>query len=747
MPDDAASTTGLADPAPGAEGRVRVLLPLPLPEPLDYRIPEPIAPPAPGRFVAVTLGPRRLAGVVWDEGGGEAPLPTERLKPLLELLPTPPMAAPLRRFVERVAVYTLAPAGAVLRMTMNVPEALLPAPPRRVCAITESGRAALAESSKRLTPARRQALEALAEAAAPAAEIARRAGSGVGVVRGLIELGWAEERLAPAPKRAAAMTDWRSPGAVLSADQARAAQQLCEAVAAGGFGVTVLDGVTGSGKTETYFAAIAAALAAGRQVLVLLPEIALGAQWLDRFRRRFGAAPAEWHSDIAASVRRDTWRDVAGGDAGIVVGARSALFLPFPRLGLIVVDEEHDPSYKQEDGVCYQARDMAVLRASLEQIPVVLVSATPSLETTVNIARGRYRRVHLPQRHAGAELPAVSLIDMRRERCEPGRFLSPPLVAAVAETLAAGEQVLLFLNRRGYAPLVLCRACGHRFQCPNCTAWLVEHRLIRRLQCHHCGYAAPVPAFCPECLAAGTLVPCGPGVERLQEEVAARFPAARTALMVSDQLSGPRAAAALAETMAARRCDVLIGTQIVAKGHHFPMLTLVGIVDADLGLSGGDLRAAERTYQLLHQVGGRAGREERPGRVLIQTYMPEQPVMQALVSGDRDRFLEAEAASRRAAGLPPFGRLAALIVAAPDAEAADFAARALARAAPHLPGVEVLGPAPAPLAILRGRHRRRLLVKAGREVNLQAILRDWLARVKLVGSVRLQVDIDPYSFL
>jgi primosomal protein N' (replication factor Y) len=378
---------------------------------------------------------------------------------------------------------------------------------------------------------------------------------------------------------------------------------------------------------------------------------------------------------------------------------------------------------------------------------VVLASATPSLETVVNVARGRYDRVALPRRHAEAELPAVQLVDLRRERLERGHFLSPPLVAAIAETLAAGEQALLFLNRRGYAPLILCRACGHRFQCPNCTAWLVEHRFTRRLLCHHCGHAEPVPALCPECVTAGTLAPCGPGVERVREEVAERFPSARAALMVSDLLPGPQAAAELARAMVERRCDILIGTQIVAKGHHFPWLTLVGVVDADLGLAGGDLRAAERTYQLLHQVGGRAGRAERKGRVLIQTWMPEQPVMRALAGGDRDRFLEAEAAARRGAGLPPFGRLGALIVSAADAEACDFAAQALARAAPQLPGILVLGPAPAPLAVLRGRHRRRFLVKAERGVALQSVLREWLSRVRLAGSARVQLDIDPYSFL
>jgi primosomal protein N' (replication factor Y) (superfamily II helicase) len=752
MPDlDASSparaTAERAERTSAAGRRLRVLLPLPLPAALDY-----LAPPGvelmPGSFVRVPLGPRRLIGVVWEEA--DESLPSERLRPILELLPAPALRPELRRFVERVAHYTMAAPGMVLRMAMSVAEALLPQPPRRLCRAAAEGLAALAMANpeKPLTAARQNVLEALRETSLPMAEAARRAGCGAGVVRGLIARGLVEEFFAAAdPPGTAAAPQWQASGPILSADQQAAAHRLIALVEAGRFSATLLDGVTGSGKTETYFAALAAALQRGRQVLVLLPEIALSAQWLLRFRERFGVLPGEWHSDIGQSERRDTWRAVAAGRVPVVVGARSALFLPFPDLGLIVVDEEHDPSFKQEDGVIYQARDMAVLRASLAGIPIVLASATPSLETIINVARGRYERVALPRRLAAAGLPEVEIVDMRRAPPERGRFLSPPLVAALAETFAAEEQALLFLNRRGYAPLTLCRACGHRLQCPSCTAWLVEHRYTGQLLCHHCGHAEPVPPLCPECLAAGSLVPCGPGVERLFEEVSARFPAVRTALMVSDLLPGPRAAAELAEAMTQRRYDLLIGTQIVAKGHHFPMLTLVGAVDADLGLVGGDLRAGERTYQLLQQVGGRAGRAERKGRVLIQTHMPEQPVMQALAAGDRDRFLEAEAAARRQAGLPPFGRLAALILSAADAETADFAARALARAAPHVPGVTVLGPAPAPLAILRGRHRRRFLVKTGRATNLQPLMREWLARVRLAGSARLQVDIDPYSFL
>jgi primosomal protein N' (replication factor Y) len=756
LDDDASSPVPVPCSATEQEGtesetagrRIRVLLPLPLAEALDYLAPEDALAPDAGSFVQVPLGARSLVGVVWDGAGEE--LPAERLKPIHDILSAPRLRPELRRFVERVAAYTMTPPGSVLRMTMSVPEALQPPRMRRLCAASSAGLAALADRTprKNFTQVRRRVLEVLRGGPPlPAAELARLAACSTGVVRDLLAAGFVEEHLAPAEAPDTEPPDWRLSGPALSPDQSAAAGRLVSSVEAEVFRVTVLDGVTGSGKTETYFAALAAALAAGRQVLVLLPEIALTAQWLERFRQRFGVLPAQWHSDIGQAERRDTWRAVAGGRARVVVGARSALFLPFSELGLIIVDEEHDPSYKQEDGVCYQARDMAVLRASLADIPIILVSATPSLETVVNIARGRYACVALPQRHAAAKLPAVRLVDLRRERIERGRFLAPPLVGELAQTFEAGEQALLFLNRRGYAPLTLCRACGHRFQCPSCTAWLVEHRFTGRLLCHHCGHAEALPPCCPECLTAGALVPCGPGVERLLEEVTERFPGIRTALMVSDLLPGPRAAAELAQGMTERRYDVLIGTQLVAKGHHFPMLTLVGVVDADLGLAGGDLRAAERTYQLLHQVGGRAGRAERKGRVLIQTWMPDQPVMKALASGDRDRFLEAEAAARRHAGLPPFGRLAALIVSAADAETSDFTARALSRAAPQLPGIAVLGPAPAPLAVLRGRHRRRFLVKAGREVRLQAVLRDWLSRVRTAGSARIQVDIDPYSFL
>ena len=724
-----------------APARIRVLLPLPLAGAYDYRLPAGMV-ARPGDYVRVPLGRREAIGVVWGERPPDEPgaVASERLRDVAERLDFPTMPEVLRRFVDWVAAYNLIPPGAVLRMCMSVPAALRPVPPRLAYAIAGPPPA-------RLTPARERVLAVLAEGPPrPATELAAEAAVGPGVVRGLVREGTlAAVELRPAPDFA--VPDWRRPGPDLSPEQAAAAAALVDRATAGGFSATLLEGVTGSGKTEVYFEAIAAALGAGRQVLVLLPEIALGAQWLARFEARFGARPAEWHSDLKPSARRRTWRAVAEGRARVVVGARSALFLPFPELGLIVVDEEHDASFKQEEGPVYNARDMAVVRARLGGFPVVLASATPSLETVTNAIEGRYARLDLPNRHGQAELPEVAAIDLRADPPPRGQWLSPTLRAGVAGALEAGEQAMLFLNRRGYAPLTLCAACGHRLECPNCSAWLVEHRLVGRLQCHHCGHATRLPELCPRCAEADSLRPCGPGVERVAEEAAALFPEARIAVMASDTVRGPRAAEELVRRVADHAVDLLIGTQIVAKGHHFPLLTLVGVVDADLGLAGGDLRATERTYQLLSQVAGRAGRAERPGRVMLQTFMPEHPVMAALIAGDQTGFLAREAEARRRAGMPPFGRLAALVVSSPDREAAHRVAAELGRRAPAGPEVAVFGPAPAPLAMLRGRHRLRLLLKAGRRVNVQAVLRAWLAEVPPPSNVRVRVDVDPYGFL
>lgn len=722
--------------------RVSVLLPLPLAGPYTYGLP-PGEEGKPGTVLEVPFGKRSLPGVIWDVPPDRS-VAAGRLK--LAGLPfaVPPMTAEMRRFIDWVAAYTVSPPGAVLRMALSVPAALSEPAPREVL---QRGPAA-EDPTFRLTPARRRVLDLLAEGPArPAAALAEEAGVSAGVIRGMVTSGLLSAVPLPEFAFPPARPDPDHPGPALNEDQTAAAQALCAEVAAQVFSVTLLDGVTGSGKTEVYFAAIAETLRAGRQVLVLLPEIALSAQWLSRFEARFGVKPAVWHSEVGPTRRRKLWRQIAFGQVPVVVGARSALFLPLDRLGLIIVDEEHEGSFKQEDGTLYQARDMAVVRGQTAGVPVILASATPSLETLANVEAGRYRRLALASRHGSAGLPELAAIDLRRDPPPRGRWLAPGLEAAVTQTLAAGEQAMLFLNRRGYAPLTLCRTCGHRFACRQCSAWLVEHRARGRLTCHHCGYTEPVPQTCPSCGDTGSLVPCGPGVERLAEEVAAVWPEARLAIMSSDMLGSPEKAEALVTAMQGREIDILIGTAMMAKGHHFPHLTLVGVVDADLGLAGGDLRAGERTFQLLHQVAGRAGRAEHPGRVLLQTACPEHPVLQALLAGDRDGFIAQEMAERQTHGMPPFGRLAALIVSAPDAAAADAVCRALSRAAPHQPDLDVLGPTPAPLALLRGQHRRRFLLKAPRSLRLQPLIADWLLRVKIPSSVRVAVDIDPYSFL
>ena len=714
-----------------------MLLPRPFRGPFDYAVPAGLD-PQPGDIVLVPLNRQEEVGVVWDQGDAGA-VGDNRLRALTAVLDTPPLPAALRRFIDWVAAYTLAFPGEVLAMALRV---------NALAAETPAAGWRLAEApGVRDTPMRARVAAVLADGRPrTTAELVRLSGVSSGVVRGMANAGL----LAPVALPVAApfaLPDPMHPGPALSPDQVQAAAGLRAAVAAREFSVTLLDGVTGSGKTEVYLEAVAECLAQGRQALVLLPEIALSSQWLSRFERRFGVAPAIWHSDLTSRTRRLTWRAVAEGRAPVVVGARSALFLPFPDLGLVVVDEEHESAFKQEDGVVYHARDMAVVRARLSAAPAIVVSATPSLETLANVNAGRYTRLTLQVRHGGASLPSVAAIDLRDAPPERGQFLSPVLIAAIHATLERGEQAMLFLNRRGYAPLTLCRTCGHRMQCPNCTAWLVEHRARRQLACHHCGHTEAIPETCPSCAAPNALVPIGPGVERITEEAAAAFPEARILVMASDTMPGPHAAAEAARRIEAQEIDLIIGTQIVAKGWHFPHLTLVGVVDADLGLGGGDLRAAERTVQLLHQVAGRAGRAEAPGHVLLQTFSPEHPVMQALVGGDLAAFMHAEAEGRRPGEWPPFGRLAALIVSADTAPAADALAQALGRAAPHGEGVLVLGPAPAPLAILRGRHRRRLLLKTRRDIAVQPLLREWLAQVPVPGSARVDVDVDPVSFL
>lgn len=719
-----------------ADRIVSVLVPMPAERPYSYAVPAGMT-VVPGSIVRVPLGPRQVAGIVWDTPPDK--VDARKLRSITEVFDCPPIDAPSRRFVDWVANWTLAAPGMVARMFLRAPAAFDPEPP--LVGLRWAG-----GEPDRLTDARRRVMEHLRDGMAwTRPGLARAAGVSSTVIDGLAMQGLFETVAIPPPPVVAA-PDPAYALPVLSPDQQAAADTLRSKVGEG-FSVTLLDGVTGSGKTEVYLEAIAAAVQAGRQVLVLVPEIALTAAFLERFHDRFGAKPAEWHSDLAPRTRERVWRQVAEGSVRVVAGARSSLFLPFRDLGLIVVDEEHDPAYKQEDRVFYSARDMAVVRGHLGKFPVVLASATPSVETQVNALQGRYGRVVLPARYAEAALPDLHAIDMRRAPPARGGFLSPALLGEVEKTVARGEQALLFLNRRGYAPLTLCRVCGHRFACPDCSSWLVEHRFRGKLVCHHCGRNEERPEACPSCGALDHLVACGPGVERIAEEVVAHFPDARTIVLSSD-MGGVKRMRLEFEAVAKGEADIVVGTQLVAKGHNFPNMTLVGVVDADIGLSNGDPRAAERTFQLLSQVTGRAGRTGKKSLGLIQTYQPDHPVMRALVSGDAEAFYEQEMAAREREHLPPFGRLAAIVVSAATRPEAEAHARALRRTAPHAPDLSVLGPAEAPLALVAGRYRFRLLVQGERRADIQAYLRALLAAgPKPRGSVRVQVDVDPQSFL
>lgn len=722
---------------PELSARAQVLAPFPVPKAYDYRLPTGMSLEA-GDYVRIPLGKKETPGVVWSLES-DAAIDPGRVKYILQKYALPPMPQVHRQFLEWVARYTMSDLGTVLKMSLSAPEALQP--PKTVPAYTLPD-----EVPAKLSSHRRKVLEWLSDNLPhKAADIAKQVGCSATIIRAMADAGQLKV-VSAAPPAPCEIKDVLANTLTFSETQQEVADALVRQVEARKYSVTLLDGVTGAGKTEVYFEAVAAALKQGRQVLILLPEISLSAQFLERFKRRFGVTPALWHSEVSPAQRRLTWSGVAEGKTKVVVGARSALFLPFADLGLIAVDEEHDASYKQEEGVLYNARDMSIVRAHLGGIPAILVSATPSLESMYNVKQGKYAYLHLPSRHAGATMPSMHVIDLKTSAPGRGLFLSPQLQTALKDTFEAKEQSLLFLNRRGYAPLTLCRTCGYRFQCPSCATWLVEHRREPKMQCHHCGYTQPIPTLCPECNEADSLAACGPGVERIQEEVQALLPEARTIILASDVITSPKAINDAVRQVEDHKVDIIIGTQIIAKGHHFPSLTCVGVVDADLGLAGGDLRAGERTFQLLHQVSGRAGRGEKPGRVYIQTYMPEQMVMKALIANDRDSFLAAETRERERAGMPPFGKLAALILSSTDELKLDMFCRSLAQQAPRFDDIRILGPAPAPLAFLRGKHRRRFLIKTGRDIALQKFLNDWLAAIKVPGGVQLKVDIDPQSF-
>ena len=718
---------------------VGVLTTQPLDRVLDYKAPE--GGVMTGAFVEVPLGPRKVLGVVWGPGKGDFDM--AKIRSVIRVLDVAPMREEMREFLTRAAAYTLTPMAAMLRLATRAPGLGDPPSMRKVYRLGKG-------EPDRVTDARTKVIAVLRDYGGLSftlGELAEMAGVGTSVVKGLVKQGVVSEEEAPRDT-AYPRLDPDHGSKDLTPDQAKGALVLRDAIRADTYGTTLLKGVTGSGKTEVYLEAVAECLSQGRQALVLLPEIALTGEFIDRVEARFGMKPAEWHSGVTMTERRRCWRMVGQGDAQMIVGARSALFLPYQNLGLIVVDEEHDTSYKQEDGVLYNARDMAVLRASLNSAQVVLASATPSLESWANVESGKYARLELTARFGAAVMPKMSAIDMRSEDLPGGRWVSPTLRDAITARLERGEQSLIFLNRRGYAPVTLCRACGHQIGCDHCDARMVEHRFLKRLMCHQCGETKPMPTVCPHCEAEDRLSAVGPGVERMGEEVQTIFPDARVAVLSSDLYGSARAMKAHIAEIAAGGTDIIIGTQLVAKGHNFPKLTLVGVIDADLGLQGSDLRAAERTFQLMRQVAGRAGRAETPGEALLQTYQPEHAVIRAILAGDEESFWQAEADERRAAGVPPYGRMAGIVLSSPNVqEVFDLGSEMARRDAPlRQIGAQVFGPAPAPIARIRGRHRVRLLVKADKTAPLQKALAAWVGQFRLPTNLRMAIDIDPQSF-
>ncbi len=720
-------------------GRVSVLIARPVTKPYDYLsngIDLQI-----GDIVQVPFVNRMCIGVVVASVASD--VTNQKLKFVSDKYGEHRIPAAMLDFISRVASYNMIPLGTVLKMVLNVPEIFKFSD--KIELFVQSETSCL--KNFRITPSRKLVLDALAKnGPQTSVQIKGDTGVGSGVIKGLLSCGVIQKQFVAdnfTPQPLAALDKNL---VELNDEQATAVKSLINVTRENKFSVSLIDGVTGSGKTEVYFEVIAEVLKKGLQVLILVPEIALARPFIERFSKRFGAAPVEWHSELPTKKRRRIWRAILEGEVNVLVGARSALFLPFRNLGLLVVDEEHESAFKQMEGPRYHARDMSILRAKCSDIPIILASATPSLETLHNSETGRFRKVSLSQRYGEASLPKVVLIDIRSNENRNGSWISPVLQKAIHETIERKEQVLLFLNRRGYAPLNICKVCGHRNECPSCSAWLVEHRSKSRLQCHHCGYKIKVPTCCPQCGAEDSLIAAGPGVERIEEEVGQMFPDARVGIASSDTLSNGAALINFLQLVRQREIEIIIGTQVIAKGHHFPLITCVGVLDADLGLAGGDLRAAEKTYQMLHQVAGRAGREDKVGKVWLQTRQPDNPLMHALSNWDRESFLQLEKQARSEAAMPPFGRLVSLIISSKKEIEADQIARLLAASAPSTPRAQILGPAPSALAFLRGRHRRRLLVKADKNLNVQKMISDWLDGLKIRGSAKVEIDIDPQSF-
>ncbi len=748
-----------------------------------------------GTFVQVPLSKKKIIGVVWHRTD-DSVIDSKRIKNILCVYDCPPLPKDSIALITYISAYNICPLGAVLKMAMPTPDAI--SHPKTTICYTKSPNPPVVK----ITPKRQAVLHALNQSPPiPHTELMHKTGASDAIIRTMQTAGLIDAHTIPKMAKTDITPLYTTHPTPLNMEQQVAADTIKHAH--GTFEVFALDGVTGSGKTETYFEAIAHTLLQNKQVLVLLPEIALSSQWEHRFYDRFGFKPLVWHSEISPKNRNLIWAGVLHGTVSVVVGARSALHMPFDNLGLIVVDEEHDGAYKQQDTVLYNARDMAIVRAKKNMCPIVLASATPSMESWANIVGGRYTHLKLSKRHSGTQVATYTPIDITTEKMDKDCFITPTLLHHMQATFDKGLQTLLFLNRRGYAPLSLCRACGYRFQCKNCDSWLIHHKyntykknlgkkLLGKntlgkntlgkntlgkntlgkntlgkntlgkntlgkntlgknpsgatLQCHHCAYTISPTNICPKCGATDTIHACGPGVERIYDEVQKHFPDAHIFIATADTMTTRKQARDFIENMQNGCIDIVIGTQIIAKGYDFENLHLVGVIDGDMALHGADLRAGETAFQLLHQVGGRVGRGNTEGCAFIQTANANHPVLQALMDNRRDTFLNTELQIRKIIQQPPFHRLANILVSGANPQLVEQTAKHLVHIAPHTTDMRILGPADPTIPLLCGKYRKKILVNAPKHITIQPILKNWIYGYQKPSTIRIQIDIDPYSF-